>query len=122
MSVINKEITENLSNWFKKNDGTVVGSISFPDSFSGFDGHFINKPLLPGICKIITAMIILNKFKTRNFTIKRIKQAKFLAPVLPNEELKFVITENFLELNESIVKVIVTRSEVKVAKLELIIH
>ncbi len=122
MSVINKEIIENLSDWVKNDDGTVEAVIAFPDSFAGFDGHFNNRPLLPGICKIITAMIILNKFKSHNLKIKRIKQAKFLAPVLPNEELKFVITEKILALNESIVKVIVTRSEVKVAKLELIIH
>ncbi len=68
----------------------VTEKFIFKKEFSGFKGHFENNPVLPGVCKIQTAIEVIKKWKQRDdLELKEIVLAKFFLPVLCNEELTF---------------------------------
>ena len=53
----------------------------FPESFAGFDGHFPDDPMLPGIAQILAAALTVHpKGSSR---LRRIRRAKFVAIIRP---------------------------------------
>lgn len=85
-SIIRNEI-ESLISSFSTDEGKTLFSatISFPENFTGFKGHFIEQKILPGICQIEASIAILAKFIGSKVTLKTLKKAKFLNPILPEE-------------------------------------
>ena len=66
----------------------------FSKKFIGFKGHFPNKPILPGVCKIQAALLMLQERKHKNVRLTEIILAKFFAPVTFNQELVFNLEEH----------------------------
>ncbi len=73
-------------------------------SFSGFDGHFPNNPILPGVLQIIlgetSILEALEKKKlNQTFAIKNVTRCKFLRPITPGEVilLNFTIQKDQLD-------------------------
>ncbi|SMF20961.1 hypothetical protein [Desulfovibrio gilichinskyi] len=73
----------------------------FKSSFSGFDGHFPNNPILPGVLQIILGEIssleaLEKKNSSQTFAIKNATRCKFLRPITPGEIilLNFTIKKN----------------------------
>ena len=92
----------------------------FDKKFLGFQGHFENNPVLPGVCKILCAIEVIKKWKERDdLELKEINSAKFFMPVTSDEEVTFNCFEN--ESSESLsVKISILKREEKVAELKLI--
>lgn len=59
----------------------------FPASFSGFDGHFPQQPVLPGVCLIQAVLCAAEAAAKTAFALSEIVLAKFASVVLPNETL-----------------------------------
>lgn len=59
--------------------------LSFPDNFIGFKGHFPGKPILPGVCQIQCALVLLSRILNGKVELVSIKKVKFLNTVEPNE-------------------------------------
>ena len=57
----------------------------FPETFVGFDGHFPNNPMLPGIAQIIAATLVVHPEGSSR--IRQIKRAKFVSIVRPGETM-----------------------------------
>ena len=125
MNVLMQEINSYIiSAVMEKN--LLVSTIKYPADFSGFDGHFPNNPILPGICKIQTVVAMYeNKYGAGvghvNSKIKRIKQAKYFMPVTCDEELTFKIDAVLDKNNDTLLKALITRGKDKIAKIEVVI-
>jgi 3-hydroxyacyl-[acyl-carrier-protein] dehydratase len=57
----------------------------FPEAFVGFDGHFPNNPMLPGIAQIIAAALAVHPEGSSR--IRQIRRAKFVSIVRPGETM-----------------------------------
>lgn len=64
-----------------------MASCSFPKSFSGFQGHFPNQPVLPAIIQLATVRHISEKAVQFPLTVVQYTRTKFKAMVAPEEKL-----------------------------------
>ncbi|OGU12155.1 MAG: hypothetical protein A2075_09930 [Geobacteraceae bacterium GWC2_58_44] len=67
--------------------GTFQGRYLFPESFSGFTGHFPEHPILPAIVEIMTVVSLVSEQAGYRQRLVGVEDAKFLTPVRPNQEL-----------------------------------
>jgi 3-hydroxyacyl-[acyl-carrier-protein] dehydratase len=96
----------------------------FPSDFTGFDGHFPGRPVLPGVCKIQAVIAMLELWYQKNICIKEISSAKFFSPVFDNQEI-IVTTSKFTEFNgtleETKTRASVTSNGKKISDLHLLL-
>jgi 3-hydroxyacyl-[acyl-carrier-protein] dehydratase len=90
----------------------------FPESFIGFQGHFPDKKILPGVCQVQSALATVEKAKNRKTILREIVLAKYFAPVSPNEEILCACSE-LEESGEFTYKAVITKGNVKVSELKL---
>lgn len=91
----------------------------FPEDFLGFKGHFPDKPILPGVCKIQAILLMLEESKKKSVLIKEIVLAKFFSPVSCNERITFNLEEKLGLKEETSIKAIVTGKDKKIAEVHL---
>lgn len=72
----------------EERDGSWYAAFVFPESFTGFDGHFPETPLLPGIAQIYAAQIVAG-----GGALAEIKKCKFMRPVVPGERMEVTLTK-----------------------------
>ena len=118
MSIIKRDIDRCMT-VFNPGDGkTVTASFAFPEDFVGFQGHFPANKVLPGVCHIQCVTLMFEKSKERPVRLKEIIQAKYIAPVLPTEELVCVCNST-QEGGDFILKATISRDSHKVSELKL---
>jgi len=119
MSKLKKEIKSSLQKIDNFGELKTNAVFNFPKKFIGFKGHFPNNPILPGVCKIQAAILVLEERKQRNIRLSEIILAKFFTPVTFNQELLFNVEEHPVSSAESTLTVKVTSEEKKIAELKL---
>jgi 3-hydroxymyristoyl/3-hydroxydecanoyl-(acyl carrier protein) dehydratase len=119
MSKLKTEIKSSLRSIEKLSDFKTAAIFSFPKKFIGFKGHFPNKPILPGVCKIQAALLVLEERKRKTVRLTEIILAKFFAPVTFNQELLFNLEEHPVSETESTLTVKVAANDTKIAQLQL---
>ena len=67
--------------------GKLSARFTFPDDFIGFQGHFPDAKVLPGVCQMECAAGMIERWSGKPVRITEVMNAKFLAPVLPSEEV-----------------------------------
>lgn len=92
----------------------------FPPEFIGFNGHFPERPILPGVCKVQAALLILKIWRKRKVTLKEIVLAKFFSPVGCGQEVTF--TWRTCKGTGDLIKFLITNEEKKIAELQLKVH
>jgi 3-hydroxymyristoyl/3-hydroxydecanoyl-(acyl carrier protein) dehydratase len=122
MSKLKTEIKSSLQEIEKVSDLKTRARFCFAKKFIGFKGHFPNKPILPGVCKIQAALLALEERKGRNIRLSEIILAKFFAPAAFNQELIFSLEEAPKNDTESILSVKVFCEDKKIAELQLRIN
>lgn len=61
-----------------------------PDAdFSGFQGHFPGRPILPGVCIITAAQELIQLARGREYELAGLNRVKFFRPSMPGEKLIF---------------------------------
>ena len=101
-------------------DGKICAKFIFPADFIGFQGLFPDKPILPGICKILAVKAMLQRYYNRKLSIRQIVTAKFFAPVACGDELLIECLQKDANADGiCIVKALVTSKGEKISKLEL---
>ena len=118
MSKLVRSIKESMSNLTQNSEGSLTADFTFSKGFLGFNGHFPNKPIVPGVCKIQAAMLMFEEAKKKSFTLKEIVLAKFFSPVSCDEKVTFTIKEE-PGIGEEILAKIVVGNEKKIAELHL---
>jgi len=71
-------------------NGSLRMEFIFPPTFVGFNGHFPDRPILPGIVQVQTGMLTAGE---GNMTLQKVVKAKFSRVVSPGE-LMVVKAEN----------------------------
>lgn len=90
----------------------------FPESFIGFQGHFPDKKILPGVCQVQSALVTLEKSTHGKAVLREIVLAKYFAPVAPNEEITCTCSD-VEESGEFSYKAVISKGTVKVSELKL---
>lgn len=86
MSRLEKEIKAAGSQMEITGEGFSMAFI-FPPDFIGFDGHFPDNPILPAVVQIMAGACAAMAAEQTDFTTRNVSRAKFVRPILPNEEL-----------------------------------
>ena len=86
LSQIQSSLRERLSPISVLPDGTYQASITFDRAFPGFEGHFPDNPIVPGVCEI-SVVELLARMATGDDTLRtrRIMQVKFRVPLVPGD-------------------------------------
>ena len=120
MSPIQKEILKCMSD-LKAAGESLQARFSFPKEFVGFQGHFKDNPVLPGICKIQAVLAMYESFYNKPFRLSEVSLAKYFLPVTFDET---VTVQCDLKSPEGLfsIKAALHRDEAKVAMLQLVLE
>lgn len=118
MSTIKAEIEKYMTGRSKEAK-TTMSHFAFPSEFIGFQGHFPEKKILPGVCQIQCALSTFEKGAGKAVVLKKVVHAKYFSPVFPNDEVTCVVTDLGDSGNEFTVKAVITKNTAKIAELKL---
>lgn len=96
-------------------NSTDSGVIKFTAEFPGFEGHFPGNPIVPGACLIETARQLVSKIRGRDLSLLLIRKVKFIAPVIPGDELEFKLQF----VNSTRINATAIRGNVKICDLQI---
>ena len=97
----------------------VTSRFAFPPGFIGFQGHFPQKKVLPGVCQIQCALSLLEQGSGKSVVLKEIVLAKYFSPVFPDDEVTCVISEMGDTCGEVVVKAVISRKTDKISEMKL---
>jgi len=113
MNKVDKDILKSMTMFKYTDDYTLYSEFCFLPDFIGFQGHFENKPIVPGICLLETIKIVLQKHLKCTVVISEIKVAKFFSPIGPSETISVKIkSEKAIIFSENDTEIIV-KTEIK---------
>lgn len=70
----------------------ITAECKFPATFPGFQGHFPEKPILPGIIQLVCVRNIVEQATGKNLTVKWYTGTKFKLPIEPGQQISIHIT------------------------------
>lgn len=94
--------------------GEATAKIVFPGTFTGFQGHFTGRPVLPGVCLVLTVMVLAEAIEGKPLSLCEIASAKFFSPVVPDFPVQIEC-----RLSDGIVRAKVTGNAGRVAEVRL---
>jgi 3-hydroxymyristoyl/3-hydroxydecanoyl-(acyl carrier protein) dehydratase len=118
LSTIKSEI-ERAMTGLAKEGKRLTSHFAFPDGFIGFQGHFPQKKVLPGVCQIQCALTLLEKGSGKAVVLKEVVLAKYFSPVFPDDEVICVINDMGDGRGELIVKAAISRASDKISEMKL---
>ncbi len=122
MNPLQKEIQSCLTRFEVSATGALTATFRFPETFIGFQGHFPQQPVLPGICKMQAALLLCARRKGAPVRLREVIRAKFMAPAFSGETLVFTGTETPGAADDFHFKVHVTRAGQPIARIDLRAH
>jgi 3-hydroxyacyl-[acyl-carrier-protein] dehydratase len=102
--MLRNEIRRAMTALTNSGNAGIEARFLFPPAFTGFQGHFPEAPVLPGVCAVQAVLVMLEAIRQQPVRLRRIAKAKFFAPVAPDEELLFVCRETRRGDGTSLVK------------------
>jgi 3-hydroxyacyl-[acyl-carrier-protein] dehydratase len=118
MSQLKKEIKASMLSLTNINQ-ELSARFCFSREFIGFQGHFPDKPILPGVCKIQAILCMLQENRKKTPRLKEIVSAKFFTPVTYNEEIIFTARPISENNEETRIVALITNHDKKIASIEL---
>jgi 3-hydroxyacyl-[acyl-carrier-protein] dehydratase len=118
LSTIKAEIERSMTGLVKEGR-RLTSHFAFPPGFIGFQGHFPQKKLLPGVCQIQCVLSLLEKGSGRAVVLKEVVLAKYFAPVFPDDEVTCVISDIEDTSEEFVVKAAISRATAKISEMKL---
>jgi 3-hydroxymyristoyl/3-hydroxydecanoyl-(acyl carrier protein) dehydratase len=104
---------------FGKEGQRLTSCFAFPAGFIGFQGHFPQKKVLPGVCQIQCVITLLEKGSEKAVFLKEVVLAKYFTPVFPDEKVTCVISDMGDACGEAVVKAAISRASDKIAEMKL---
>ena len=90
-------------------------SVDFP----GFEGHFVDRPVLPGVCCIQVVVFLAKKLLDADVALKEVVQAKFIAIVTSGDRLNITCKLKPVGDNLFSLKAVVEKGGKPAAKVDL---
>jgi 3-hydroxymyristoyl/3-hydroxydecanoyl-(acyl carrier protein) dehydratase len=118
LSTIKAEIERSMTGLVKEGK-SLTSRFAFPPGFIGFQGHFPQKKLLPGVCQIQCVLSLLEKGSGKAVVLKEVVLAKYFAPVFPDEEVTCIISDIEDTSEEFVVKASISRETAKISEMKL---
>jgi 3-hydroxyacyl-[acyl-carrier-protein] dehydratase len=118
LSTIKEEIERSMTG-LEKEGKRLSSCFSFAPGFIGFQGHFPQKKILPGVCQIQCALTLLEKGSGKAVVLKEVVLAKYFSPVFPDEKVTCVINDTGDARGEIVVKAILSRGSDKISEMKL---
>jgi len=81
------EVAGNMSGFREEDDGGLSARFSFPGDFVGFDGHFPDGKVRPGVCQLQGGTAVLETWRGVRVSLTEVVSAKYMAPIGPDEEI-----------------------------------
>ena len=123
MSLIRQGILKSMSGLQPFEGDGISAEFIFPKDFVGFQGHFENNPILPGVCKIQAVIVMHEEFQHKTFRLIEVSQAKYFLPVTVDQKITLQCHSKLNpETGLTTVKVLVQKEKEKIAMLQLIIQ
>lgn len=94
-------------------------SFTFGPDFIGFQGHFPGRPILPGVCEVQAALLLVEAHLHHAVRLRQIERARFSAPATCGERLDYQCTTKEDVDGETVVRTIVRRGEATIARFRL---
>ena len=104
---------------FSREDGVLTAQFLFPEAFSGFQGHFPDRKVLPGVCQILCALAVVERGEGVPVSLTEVILAKYAAPVFPGETLTCTVQRAAGESGAAVYKARLEAQGKKVAELKL---
>jgi 3-hydroxyacyl-[acyl-carrier-protein] dehydratase len=117
--MLRQELRKCLRDLHHLEDGSCSARLVIPPTFTGFQGHFPENPVLPGFCLVQSLLVIVEAWMSRSYSLMEIVSAKFFAVVTPDMELRFDCRRSAPAEDVLLVKGKVTSGERKIADLTL---
>ena len=73
-------------------DLSISSNCCFNDDFIGFDGHFPNEKILPGVILLEAGLTLCSLGLGEIVTLKAVKKAKIIKPVLPMDKIQIMVS------------------------------
>lgn len=119
MNTLVQEIKQCMFDLSGTAEGQVSASFIFSPKFTGFQGHFPGRPVLPGVCMIQAVVVMLQVREKTKIRLKEIVLAKFFSSVSCDEKLVIDCREHTKDSNGALVKASVSGNGKKIAELQL---
>ena len=116
MSKLQTEVQQCITKISSSDANVTRATLLFPQSFIGFDGHFEQQSILPGICKI-QAVLAVASHTLEDVSLSCVKLAKFFTPVMPGDEITLDLTIKKTADSPVKLSAIITRGSDKIAKI-----
>jgi 3-hydroxymyristoyl/3-hydroxydecanoyl-(acyl carrier protein) dehydratase len=118
LSTIKAEIERSLTGLAKEGK-RLTARFAFPFGCIGFQGHFPEKKVLPGVCQIQCALSLLEQGSGKAVVLKEVVLAKYFSPVYPDDEVTCVISDMGDTCGEVVVKAAISRANDKISEMKL---
>lgn len=119
MSQLAQQIQQCMSELTEAGGDELTARFLFPAEFIGFQGHFPGRPILPAVCKIQAAVVMLEAWKRGSVRLNEVVLAKFAAPVGCDEELLVRCLVTMEDDERAVVKTSVAKGGERVARFKL---
>jgi len=119
VSQMSQEIIDCMSGLTECDEQILSAQFVFPKEFIGFQGHFDNNPILPGICKIRAVVVMCEKHYNKAFRLKEVVSAKYVAPVTYAQKITVVCNLTTNKSGSVNVQAVIEDEGKKVAMLKL---
>ncbi len=114
------EILDEKSSSYK-----IERTFCFSKQFIGFNGHFPNNPVLPGVVQISCVRYMCSLFFNRTLKLLQIQKVKFIKVIKPNEIFKISIVikkvNDYIQANFTITSDIIKSLQDHIEKEEIIV-
>lgn len=68
-----------------RSENQILAEISLEVGHPLYKGHFPDQPVVPGVMQIQIVRELIEKILGRSLTIKKIKQIKYMIPIIPDD-------------------------------------
>lgn len=93
--------------------------VSLDDTHPLFEGHFPQRPVLPGVCQMHLVKALVERHTGRKLDCRTVREMKFLSPVTPPRDLRLRIVARLTTDNDSVaVQAIISAGEVQKTKIK----
>lgn len=104
-------------------NGRFNARFRFPASFTGFQGHFPDNPILPGLCILQAVLVASEAPHGTRASLRKIVSAKFYTAIAPDMDIALDGVATMAQNGDRLLKATLTNGSQKtIAKLTLLVR